>query len=166
MSGLIEGISTATNTTTQTSGTVFSASILRGLMKENYDNSNGDVATDIFVSSYLSNKIDEFTNKTYTVVNGTNDTSIVHAVDVFETGIGKVRKHTHRFISIPGTDSYARVLALRPEKFEIGYLRRPYIQTDLAKSGDYDFRAVVGKLTLRVHNQTSNWWADGYDFTT
>jgi len=45
MNGIIRGISKSTTYTLQTSGTTFSASILRGLMKDQWDNSNGDVAT-------------------------------------------------------------------------------------------------------------------------
>lgn len=161
MSGIIEAISKSSNTTSHTSGTAFSASILRGLMQDNWDNSNGDVATDIFVGSALSSKIDEFTNKSQTVVNGTNETSIVHSIDVYETGLGKVRKHTHRYVYQSG-DATSRILGVRPEKLKIAYLKRPYIDDDLARSGDYDFRAVVGKMTLDVKNQDSNFFADGF----
>lgn len=146
----------------QSSGTVFSATILRGLMKNNWDNSNGDVATDIFVGSYLSDKIDEFTNKSNVVITGANATQVIHALDVFETGLGKVRKHTHRYVQQAG-DANARILGVRPEKLGIAYLQKPYIQTDLAKSGDYEARAVVGKLTLEIINKDSHFFADGYD---
>ena len=161
MNGIIAGISKSTNTTVQTSGTVFSASILRGLMKTNWDNSNGDVATDIFVGSYLSSEIDNFTNKSNVVITGANETSIVNAVDVYETGLGKVRKHTHRYVQ-QTADPTARVLGVRPEKLKIAYLERPFIDTGLARSGDYDKRAVVGKLTLEVLNKDSNFFASGY----
>jgi len=162
MDGIIRGISQSTNYTLQTSGTTFTASILRLLMKNNYDNSNGEVATDIFVGSFLSDKIDAFTNKSNVVVTGGNETTIVHALDVYETGLGKVRKHTHRCVQTTD-DANARILAVRPEKFAIAYLQRPFIDTGLSRSGDYDKRAVVGKMTLEVKNKTSNWFADGYD---
>jgi len=161
MSGIIEATSKSTNHTSQTSGTVFSASILKGLMKANWDNSNGNVATDIFVGSYLSDKIDDFTNKSYTVVNGTNEKTIVNSIDLFETGLGKVRKHTHRYVQQSG-DATARVLAVNSQYLEVGYLQKPFIDTGLARSGDYDFRAIVGKLTLRVRNQDVHWFADGF----
>jgi len=162
MNGILRGISKSTSYTLETSGTTFSASILKGLMKNCWDNSNGEVATDIFVGSYLSDKIDDFTNKSYTVVTGTNERSIITAVDVYETGLGKVRKHTHRYVYVSGTDANARILGVRPEKLGIAYLQKPYVQTDLAKSGDYEPRAVVGKLTLEVKNKDSNFFADGY----
>jgi len=161
MNGIIRGISKSTNYTLQTTGTVFSASILRGLMKDQWDNSNGDVATDIFVGSYLSNAIDEFTNKSYTVIDGSNEKSIVHSVDIFETGLGKVRKHNHRYIQ--NSDTNGRILGVRPEKLKIAYLQKPFIDTGLARSGDYDSRAVVGKFTLETINKDSNFFADGYN---
>jgi hypothetical protein len=161
MNGIIRGISKSSNYTLQTSGTVFSASILRGLMKDQWDNSNGDVATDIFVGSYLSNAIDEFTNKSYTVIDGSNEKSIVHSVDIFETGLGKVRKHNHRYIQ--SSDANGRILGVRPEKLKIAYLQKPFIDTGLARSGDYDSRAVVGKFTLETINKDSNFFADGYN---
>jgi hypothetical protein len=162
MNGIIMAISKATNTTVQASGTVFSASILRGLMKDQWDNSNGDVATDIFVGSFLSNAMDSFTNKTNVQSDGANVNEIVNVVDVFETGLGRVRKHTHRYVQQSG-DANARILGINPDKLRVAYLRRPYVDTGLSRKGDYDSRAVVGKLTLEVRNQDSNFFADGYD---
>jgi len=161
MSGLLEAISTSSNYTAHNSGTVFSASILEGLMKDNWDYSNGDVATDIFVGSYLKNKIDNFTTKSYTVVNGSNNTSIVNMVNVYQTSAGSVRIHAHRLVSL-SSDATARVLALRPEKLKIAYLIKPYIDKDLARSGPYDRRVVTGAMTLEVRNQKSNWHATGF----
>ncbi|MEA1925853.1 MAG: hypothetical protein U9M90_01225, partial [Patescibacteria group bacterium] len=82
--GLIEAISKSTNCTAQTSGTVWSASILKGLMKANWDNSNGDVATDLFMGSYLKDITDDFTNKTNVVADGVNEKRIITAVDVLK----------------------------------------------------------------------------------
>ena len=53
MSGIIEATSKGTNHTSHTSGTAWDATILEGLMKDNYDNSNGDVSTDIFMGAFL-----------------------------------------------------------------------------------------------------------------
>jgi len=159
--GIIRGISKSTNYTAQTSGTIFSASILKGLMKNCWEKSNGDVATDIFVGSALSDRIDDFTNKAYNVVTGTNIKEVVMAIDVFETGLGKVRKHTHRYVQ-QASDGTARILGVIPEKLGIAYLQKPFIDTGLARSGDYEQRAVVGKLTLEVKNKDSNFFAEGY----
>jgi hypothetical protein len=162
MNGILNAISQSTNYTAHNSGTVWSASILKGLMKTCWDNSNGDVATDLYMGSFLKDKTDDFTNKTNITYSSGNEKEVVMAVDVFETGFGRVRVHAHRYVSL-GSDATARVLAIRPEKLKVAFLRRPYIDTDLARSGDYDARAVVGKLTLEVRNKVSNWHSTGFD---
>lgn len=163
MSGIIEAVSKSTNHTSHSSGTVWNATILDGLMKANYDNSNGDVATDIFMGSFLRNATDGFTQKSNIVVNNPGgQTTLVRTVSTYETAFGTLRIHTHRYVQQSG-DATGRVLAIRPDKLKVAFLKRPYIDTGLARSGDYDFRAVVGKFTLEVHNQDSNWYADGFD---
>jgi hypothetical protein len=162
MAGIIAAISKSTNTTVHTSGTVWSASILDGLMKLNYDNSNGDVATDIFMGSFLRAATDGFVQKSNVVVNGAGMTSIVRTVTTYETAFGTLRIHTHRYIQ-QSTDATGRVLAIRPEKLKIAFLEKPRIDSGLARSGDYDNRAVVGKFTLETRNQDSNWFASGLD---
>lgn len=162
MNGIIAAISKSTNTTAHTSGTVFSASILDGLMKNSWDNSNGDVATDLFVGSFLRQVIDSFTQKTNMVVNSPGASTIVRTVTSYETAFGTVMVHKHRYVQ-QSSDATGRVLAIRPEKLKIAFLRKPYIDTELARSGDYDNRAIVGKFTLEVHNQDSNWFASGFD---
>ncbi len=161
MGGVIMSISKSSNVTVQTSGTSFSASILRGLMKDQFDNANGGVATDIYVGSYLSNEIDSFSNKTGITYDGIGSKNIVNAVDVFETGLGRVRKHTHRYVQIAG-DTTGRVLGINPRALRVAYLRKPYIDTELKRGGDYDPRAIVGKLTLETKNQDVNFFASGY----
>jgi len=159
--GIIEAISKSTNTTTHTSTTAWDATILDGLMKDNWDNSNGDVATDLFVGSKLSSTIDWFTQKTNVVVNAPGIRSIVRTVTSYETAFGTVNIHTHRYVQQAG-DATGRMLAIRPEKLKKAWLKKPNIDTGLARSGDYDNRAVEGKFTLEVHNQDSNFFADGF----
>lgn len=161
LSGIIQAISKSTNTTVHTSGTVWSASILDGLMSNNWDNSNGDVATDMFVGSSLRKQTDYFTQKTNVVVNAPGIASIVRTVSSYETAFGTLNIHTHRYVQ-QSADANARVLAIRPDKLKVAFLEKPYVDTALARSGDYDNRAVVGKFTLEVHNQDSNWFADGF----
>lgn len=161
MNGVINAISKSTNTTAHNSGTVFSASILRGLMTANWDNSNGDVATDAFTGSFLKNVMDSFTNKTNITSDGANTNQIINVVDVFETSAGNLRVHMHRYIQ-QSADATSRILAIRPEKLKVAYLTKPYIDTGLARSGDYDRRAIVGKMTTEVRNQDSNWFAAGF----
>jgi len=165
MSGIIEAVSKSTNHTSHNSGTVWSASILDGLMKDNWDNSNGDVATDLFMGSFLRNVTDGFTQKSNIVVNNPGgQTQLVRTVTMFENAFGTIRIHKHRYVQ-QSADATGRVLALRPDKLKVAFLTggKPYIDAGLARSGDYDNRAVVGKFTLEVHNQDSNWYADGFD---
>jgi hypothetical protein len=162
MNGIIVAISKSTNTTAHTSGTAWSASILDGLMRSNWDNSNGDVATDLFMGSFLRGKTDDFTQKSNVVVNNGSFSTVVRTVTTYETAFGTLSIRTHRYVQ-QSSDATARVLALRPEKLKIAFLKKPYIDSDLARSGDYDKRAVVGKFTVEVRNQDSNWFASGFD---
>ena len=160
--GIIEATSKSSNHTSHSSGTAWDATILDGLMKDNWDNSNGDVATDIFMGSFLRKATDGFTQKNNIVVNNPGGQStIVRTVSTYETAFGTLRIHKHRYIQ-QAADTTGRVLAVRPEKLAVAFLQRPVIDTDLARSGDYDNRAVVGKFTLEVRNQDSNFYADGF----
>lgn len=162
MNGIIVAISKSTNTTAQTSGTVFSASILDGLMQLNWDNSNGDVATDLFVGSILRKNIDYFTQKSNVLVNNPNNImDIVRTVSTYETAFGTLRIHKHRYVQ-QSSDATGRVLAIRKDKIKLAYLDKPFLETDLAKAGPYTPRAVYGSLTVEVNNQDSNWFASGY----
>ncbi len=160
--GLIAHISKSTNTTAQTSGTVWSASILKGLMKANWDNSNGEVATDLYMGSILKNNTDDFVNKSTNVVTGANVKEVILSLDVFETGLGKVRVHAHRYVDIAGTDATCRVLGLNLDKHAIAYLYEPYVDKELARTGPYDKYAIAGAWTLETKNQDSNFFASGY----
>lgn len=161
MSGILEAISRSTNYSLHASGTAFAASILNGAMKDNTDNSNGDVATDLFVGSFLRNVIDGFSNKSNTLVT-VDAKEILNTIDVYSTSFGRLNIHYHRYVQ-QSVDSTGNVLAVRPEKLKIAYLRRPFIDTTLQRAGDYDFRAVVGDLTLEVKNRNSNWYFAGFD---
>ncbi len=162
LSGIIQAISKSTNHTSFTSGTVWSASILDGQMQLNWTNSNGDVATDLFMGSILRQNTDYFTQKSNVVVNAPlSATAIVRTVSTYQTAFGTLNIHTHRYVQ-QTADATGRVLALRPEKLKVAFLRKPYIDTELSRSGDYDNRAVVGKFTLETRNQDSNWYADGF----
>jgi len=162
MSGIIEAVSKSTNHTSHTSGTVWSASILDGLMKENYNQSNGDVATDLFLGLSLRAQTDNFTQKTNVVVNGGGISTIVRTVSTYTTAFGTLNIHTHRYLSIVGTDSTERVLALNPAKLKVAMLRNPYVDMNLARNGGYEKRAIDGSFTLEVRNRNSNWFADGF----
>lgn len=165
MSGILEAISKANNTTVHTSGTVFSATIFDGLMQDNWSNSNGDVATDIYVGGIMKRVIDGFTQKTNNLVTVGDASSIVRTVTRYETSFGTVTIHKHRYVQTTNgaTDNATgRVLGIRPEKLAVAWLDMPTIMTDLAKNGAYTPRAVYGSCTLEVKNQNSNFWATGF----
>lgn len=162
MNGIIVAISKSTNTTAHTSGTVFSATILDGLMTDNWTHSNGDVATDLYVGGILRRVVDNFVQKTNMVVNAPRDVvNIVRTVSTYETSMGTLSVHKHRYVDISGTDATCRVLGIRPEKIKIAYLDKPFIK-DLAEGGAYTKKAVYGSMTVEVRNQDSNFFASGF----
>jgi hypothetical protein len=162
MSGVLQAISKSSNYTLATSGTVFSATILDALMTNNWTSSNGDVATDAFVGGTMRRIVDNFTQKTNVVVNTPgNGSTIVRTVSTYETSMGTLMVHKHRYIFVAGTDANNRFLAIRPEKLAVSYLDMPFVK-DLAESGAYNKKAVYGSCTLEVRNQDSNWFTDGY----
>lgn len=164
LNGIINGISKSTNHTSQTSGTVWAASILDALVMTQWTNSNGDVSTDLFMGGILRKNTDYFTQKSNVVVNAPGISTIVRTVSTYQTAFTTLNIHTHRYIQQSG-DATGRVLAIRPEKLKVAFLQnggKPYIDTGLARTGDFDNRAVVGKFTLEIHNQDSGFYCDGF----
>lgn len=161
MNGIIVAISKSTNTTAHTSGTVFSASILDGLMEKNWDNSNGDVANEIYVGGGLRKTIDDFVQKSNVVVNAPGISTIVRTVSSYETAFGTLMVRKHRYIQ-QSADANARVLAINKNKLKLAYLDKPFVEMDLAKAGPYTPRSIYGSLTVEVNNQDSNWFATGF----
>jgi hypothetical protein len=164
MSGIIQAISKSTNTTAFTSGTSFSATVLDGLMQACWTNSNGDVATDIFVGGAMKRVMDGFIAKSNVVVNSPDIRGIVKTTTTYETSFGTVTLHKHRYVQQSG-DATGRVLAIRPEKLKVALLEAPTVLTDLSVGGAYTPRAVYGSLTLEVRNQDSNFFASGFNLT-
>jgi len=166
MNGICNAISKSTNTTAHNSGTVLSASIINGLLKANWDNSNGNIATELFMGSFLRSAVDAFTQKSNTLV--TVDASTIHnLVDVIQTSFGRLNIHLHRYVQSStsgglGADSTGRLLAVRPEYLKIAYLN-PIYMVDLAKTGASDKRAFVSDLTMEVRNQDVHFNATGFD---
>lgn len=165
MSGIIQSISKSTNTSVQTSGTVFSATILDGIMVDCWTNSNGDVATDVFVGGVMKRIMDGFTQKTNIVVNTPNSVSnIVRTVTTYETSMGTITINKHRYVFQSGTDATNRILGIRPEKLKVAYLDMPFIKT-LSENGAYSKKAVYGSMTLETRNQDSNFFQSGFLLT-
>ncbi len=157
MKGVISWITT--NTTTQTSGTTFNATQLQNMLVDVYDKGNGEQITDIFVGSLMKRRISSFTagaTKFMQVV----DKTVVDAIDIYESDFGRLRVHLHRFVQQSG-DATARVLGVNMDKWKLAYLRRPFIQ-DLAVSGDYMKKQVIGDLTVEARNQAINFFMDGF----
>lgn len=161
MSGVIQAISKSTNTTAHTSGTVFSATILDALMQNNMDNSNGDVATNLFVGGVMRRVMDTFIAKTNQVVNNPGGpTAIVKTVQTYTTAFGTLTVAYHRYVQQAG-DGTGRVLAIRPEKLKIAYLDMPSIK-ELSVQGAYTRNSVYGSMTLEVNNQDSHFFTSGF----
>lgn len=162
MSGIIEHNSASTNHTSHTSGTAFVASILEGLMKNQWDNNKNDnQSTDLYMGSFLKFVMDGFTQKSNVVVNAPGIMQIIKTVMTYETSFGTLSIHKHRYIQQSG-DATARILGIRPDKLAVAFLEKPFIDTGLARTGDYDVRAVIGKLTLETRNINSTFYADGF----
>jgi hypothetical protein len=158
--GIIAGTSLANNTTAQTSGTVFSASILDALMGNSWETSNGDVATELFTGGVLKRATDNFTQKTNNIVNAGTPSQISKTVTTYETSMGTLTLNKHRYVQ-QAADATGRVLAIRPEKIKVAYLDMPFIK-DLAENGAYSKKAVYGSATVEFRNQNSNFFASGY----
>ena len=167
MKGIVQSISKASNTTAHNSGTVLSASIINGLMKANWDNSNGSTATDVFMGSFNRNTVDGFTQKSNTIVS-VPATEILNLVDVYNTSFGRIAVHVHRRAYLAssgggiGADSTGRLLFVNPEYLKIAYLN-PMYMIDLAKVGAADKKALVTDFTLEVRNQDPHLNATGFD---
>ena len=158
--GIINGICLANNYTLQTSGTVFSATILDALMFNSWNTSNGDVATDVYVGGIMKRVTDNFVQKSNVVVNAPGISTIVRTVTTFETSMGTVTFHKHRYVQQSG-DANGRVLAIRPEKIKIAYIDMPFVK-NLAENGAYMKKAIYGSCTVEYRNQNSNFFTDGY----
>jgi len=161
MQGLLELVSNIVNVSAQTSGTTLAASIIQGMMKDAMDNGNGTMPTDLFVGSYLKVQIDNFTssNTKYVMANAKQ---IIDAVNIYETGFGMLQVHYHRRMTL-STDATGYVLLTNPDDLRVAYLIRPYIKTDLAKTGPFEPRVVWGGLTLECRNKYSSVLHTGFN---
>lgn len=164
MKGILQAISKSTNVTAQTTATVFSASILKGLLRTNWSNSNGEPVTDLFMGGSLKSTFDTFTAGATKFMQTGQE--IKDFVDVYDGGgFGRVMVHLHRYITdssvAAATDTVGRVLGIRRDKISLAYLETANVG-ELPASGDYDAMVVKGKLTVEVRNQDCNFLASGY----
>lgn len=157
MAGVIAKITT--NATAHTSGTTLNMSHILGLLQNVYDNGNGEMVTDIFVGGTLKRRISSFTTSNTKFVQAPEKV-VVEAVDVIETDFGRIRLNLHRYVQT-ASDATGRILGVNMDKWKLAYLRKPFIQ-DLAKSGDYAKKQVIGDLTLEARNEAVNFFASGF----
>lgn len=162
MNGVIATITS--NTTAQTSGTVFSESIFNGLLKLTWDNSNGEVATDVFVGSQMKKKLSGFAGRSGSQTITKDMVTAVNTIDFYISDFGEHRIHLHRYVFVSGTDATQRIVGIRPEKHATAYLRQP-VTEELSKTGDSKKAQVIGELTLEAKNHQTGFFASGYNLT-
>lgn len=159
MNGVIRTLST--NVTAQTSGTIFSESILIGLLKLTWDNSNGESATDLLVGSNVKSRISQFTTGLTKNVNA-SEKMAGQVVQQYESDYGTVNVHLHRYIKT-SAEATGRVLGMRMDKFYVAYLVDGEAKmTEYAKTKTSKDFAINGYLTLENRNETCSFFASGY----
>ena len=158
MAGIIAKITT--NATAMASGTIFSESIMNGMLDLTWTNSNGEVATDFYVGSWIKRKISGFAGRSGTQAIVDNK-SVVNTIDMYFSDFGSHRVHLHRYVFQSG-DATQRFLALRPEKWAKAILRDTHVE-DLAKTGDSTRGQVIGELTLEAKNEKCSAYASGFN---
>ena len=159
MNGVIRTITT--NSTAHTSGTVFTESILVGLLSLTWDNSNGEGATDILVGSILKRRISGFSTG-ITRYQPNQEKVSGQVVQLYESDFGTVKVHLHRFVQL-STDSTARIVGMRMDKFYTAYLDGG--EAKLTKQGvraTSDDFVINGYLTLENRNEKCSMFASGF----
>jgi hypothetical protein len=158
MNGIIAAIST--NLTAQTSGTVFAESIFNGLIGLTWENSNGNVAGDIFGGSSIKQDISGFAGRTGSQTITKDMTTAVKSIDFYISDYGSHRIHLHRYVQQSG-DATDRLLGVNMDSWALAFLREPRVE-DLAKTGDTTRAMIVGELTVEPKNETTSFFASGY----
>lgn len=151
-----------TNVTAHTSGTVFSETILQGLLTLIYTNGAGQFADTILVGSNLKKKISGFVSGSTKYIDAT-DKKLVNMVAVYESDFGVQKVVLHRYVTL-SADSTAECDIITKDTFKIAYLDRPHIEP-LSKAGDTDRAMLVGELTLEGRNEALNVEATGFNKT-
>lgn len=162
MEGIIAHTSKSSNHTSHTSGTAFNATILDGLLKNQWVTSNGKVSTDLLMSAGTKRSLDDATQKSNIVVNSPNGVQdIVHMTTSYTTSFGRLMTHAHRYVYQTG-DATDRIMAINRDQGAVAWLQAPFVDNGVARSGDYDIFAVVGEGTFECHNKDSFFYADGF----
>lgn len=160
MNGIIASIST--NATSHTSGTVFSETILLGLLQTTYDNGN-KFSTDVVCGAHIKRKISGFTmgiTKNVEVA-GRRAGAIVQ---LYESDFGTVNVHLHRYVQV-SADATARVLGVNMDSLKVAYLREAQM-VEYAKRASSRDAVIDGYLTLENRNEASCFYSDGFHKTS
>jgi len=159
MNGLIKLAST--NATSQTSGTVFSESILVGLLQLTWEASNGEVPTDLLVGSILKAKISAFAAGITKNVQASEKVAGT-VVQLYESDFGSVKVNLHRYVQVSG-DATARILGLNMDKVYVAMLNGEGVKMTKQGVRATSRDAVInGYLTAEQRNEKTSFFADGY----
>lgn len=159
MNGVIKTIST--NSTSHTSGTVFSESIFNGMLADTYNNANGEVTTDVLVGQLMKRKISSFTTGLTKNVNVSERTAGA-PVQVYESDFGTVNIHLHRYIQ-QSADATARVLGVNMNKLYVAYLAGEGVKmTEQGVRATSRDAVINGYITLENRNEKTCFFADGF----
>lgn len=163
MNGVIQSIST--NSTAHASGTVFSESILLGLLQLTWDGSNGDTATDLLVGAAMKRRISAFSTGITKNVN-VGESLAGQVVQVYESDFGTVKVHLHRYIQIAGTDATARIVGMNVDKYYVAQLNGdgPEMVQQAVRATSTD-AIIEGYLTLENRLEASSFFSSGFLLT-
>lgn len=163
MNGVIKTITT--NSTSHASGTVFSESILIGLLQLTWDNSSGDTATDLLVGAALKRRISAFTTGITKNVEA-SDRMAGQVVQLYESDFGTVKVHLHRYVQISGTDATSRIVGMNTDKYYVAQLagEGPELKEQAVRATSRD-AVIEGFLTLENRQEKSSFFSDGFLLT-
>lgn len=151
-----------TNVTAHNSGTVFSETILQGLLQLIFTNGSGAFADTLLVGANLKKKISGFVSGSTKYIDAF-EKKLVNSVAVYESDFGLQQIVLHRYVTVSG-DATAEIDILTKDTWKIAYLDRPHIDP-LAKLGDSDRASLVGELTLEGRQEALNVEATGFNKT-
>lgn len=105
----------------------------------------------ILTGATQKNAIDGFVGiaTRYVDVGRTSPASIINSVDVYVSSYGRHQIVLHRHVRS------SVVLAIDPEYWSIGFIRRPFMET-VAKTGDAEKRAILTDFTLVSRNEKAS----------
>ena len=154
LSGMIEQITT--NKSAHTSGTSFTATVFKGILRGIFNSGTDEVANEVYVGSYLKEVISTFTNG-HTVTVAAQDKRVWDTVDTYVSDYGTVRIYLSRVIPTGGA------LFVRPEYWKVAYLtgRRPQ-HIALAKTGSSQKGMIEGELTLEGLAEKTSAYHSGF----